>query len=1292
MSKQRVAMCPQPFDLDKEEAAARVCYVQSGEAKGSGLLVEWNGRPCIITNNHVLENEEHAKNATVLFNYRRSKDTASKCRPLDDPDGLFVCSPFSQPMNSALVDAHHLDYTLVEVEAADVAKLSDRLSIKPLVLWPTFEAREDQQNQWYEAQACVIGHPGGDARRSQQGNIKRPRLGNKLIGTHLAVTEGGSSGSPVFHNTHTFPLLGLHYWGDASDGLFVCLDAIVTDLMRLEIINRFGNRFDPSDPDHVCDAAQIAASYVQDSATQAEAFKLLDEQWPSGHREGLIHTRNIISQGIFQICGDAARGGGLIELRSLTILPESDPWTEEDQKAYNGGNSSHGETKIGVIIYRSVDGDRQGEIIISDCSKIENVPTQIGTAHAQAFKHVVGRDPRSGDVGCGFAYNDKRSPGGARNLVFGSLTFNMSGQRGIDDAFHGMTNGNGDDRHKKASNSEQTLVRRIWEMYKKGPPYEAVAATPPHVPAGPPPVSAARPPTPAARPHDPAARPPIPAARPHVPAGPPPVSAVGAGTAPSPADIRTMSIGRLKQLLSSRHVPLLGITEKFELVELALGLSSRHVPLHCSQGLLATYLPADPSDPRYKGYRQPLTAPHHVHYRRGMHPDGAGAPFPLRSEVEGQAAWLDLSRACIALAGNVQDWWFDFGPDTVARVLEFTQDGHDWSALPLAKIIHGEGQWKNSPRPSRAVSGVVLGEGVWEIYTSSGWKPLTKNKEVLKKIEEDYCIGRAHLDYSWSYRQDCGCLARQRVCSVTKEDHGPEGIRSHMYYVDFDQTIQGGHDGQTYFRQVDLWYTLDVRRQPAVRRRSNPDFAVLRQWRNQCPELRSLWDEHAPVTEWRGVALLEASGDAHRRVVQIRLSREGLTGEVPASLGELTALTVLHLDNNHLTGQLPPALGGLTALRTLWIQNNQLSGKVPPQLKTRLVTAGALNLNKNQLSGEGGQTTKADRVVNAPAPSTPNHPRTSAPAPMPVHQSDLGVIRLWRNQSAALRGHWNEQLPVKEWQGIKFGEAGGDAEGRVIEISLVTQGLTDMVPAAVGNLAALINLNLARNRLLGVSAEIGLLRSLKFLDLSKNQLTSLPAALGGLSSLTCLYLGGNMLKSAPEWLGGLSSLIELDFCDNYLTSVPNELGRLAKLTLLHLYGNQLTSIPAALGNLAALKMLSLDGNELTSLPAELKGLSSLKTLDVCRNQLTSVPRELGRLTSLKKLDLRNNPQLRYVPVQLLKRYQEKILKLYLDDGVSTNTTTVSARSNAGARSNVICRNIRSGSCTFGDNCRFSHVV
>jgi hypothetical protein len=399
MSKQRAARCPQPSDLDKEEAAARVCYVQGGEAKGSGLLVEWKGRPCIITNNHVLKNEEQAEKATVLFDYRRTKDTAIRCTTLPGPEGLFFSSPFSQPMNSALVDAHHLDYTLVEVEAADVLKLSEKLSIEPLVLWPTFEARETQRNQWHLAQACVIGHPGGAARRSQQGPIKglATRLGNKLICTHLAVTEAGSSGSPVFHNTQTFPLLGLHYWADASDGLFVCLDAIVTDLIRLEIIHRAGDRFDPSDPDHVCDVAKIAVSFVRNSADQAQAFKLLDELVPSGHREGLVHTRFILSQGTMQIHGDPARGGGFIELRSFTILPESDPWTTEDQQALDGGNSINGETKIGVIIYSSVDRVRQGEVIICDLSKIKNVMSQIGTAHAKVFKRVTGRDPRYGD-------------------------------------------------------------------------------------------------------------------------------------------------------------------------------------------------------------------------------------------------------------------------------------------------------------------------------------------------------------------------------------------------------------------------------------------------------------------------------------------------------------------------------------------------------------------------------------------------------------------------------------------------------------------------------------------------------------------------------------------------------------------------------------------------------------------------------------------------------------------------------------------------------------------------------
>jgi hypothetical protein len=123
---------------------------------------------------------------------------------------------------------------------------------------------------------------------------------------------------------------------------------------------------------------------------------LLNEDVPSGDLEGLVNIHMMLNRGVMRIIGDQARGGGMIEIESFTILPESDPWTVEDQRSFVGENSSHGEPKIGVIIYKLHDGKRTGEIIISDDSKIDNIFSKIGTPHAKTFKRVVGRDPRYG--------------------------------------------------------------------------------------------------------------------------------------------------------------------------------------------------------------------------------------------------------------------------------------------------------------------------------------------------------------------------------------------------------------------------------------------------------------------------------------------------------------------------------------------------------------------------------------------------------------------------------------------------------------------------------------------------------------------------------------------------------------------------------------------------------------------------------------------------------------------------------------------------------------------------------
>ena len=64
----------------------------------------------------------------------------------------------------------------------------------------------------------------------------------------------------------------------------------------------------------------------------------------------------------------------------------------------------------------------------------------------------------------------------------------------------------------------------------------------------------------------------------------------------------------------------------------------------------------------------------------------------------------------------------------------------------------------------------------------------------------------------------------------------------------------------------------------------------------------------------------------------LELALNMLTGPIPAGLGKLGALEVLHLDNNALSGPVPP-LGGLGNITSLLLQRNALSGPIAPQVE-----------------------------------------------------------------------------------------------------------------------------------------------------------------------------------------------------------------------------------------------------------------------------------------------------------------------------------------------------------------------
>ncbi len=106
------------------------------------------------------------------------------------------------------------------------------------------------------------------------------------------------------------------------------------------------------------------------------------------------------------------------------------------------------------------------------------------------------------------------------------------------------------------------------------------------------------------------------------------------------------------------------------------------------------------------------------------------------------------------------------------------------------------------------------------------------------------------------------------------------------------------------------------------------------------------WSVEVPVTQWPGVI---AGGDPVR-VIALDLTASGLSGAIPPSLSDLSALQALHLYGNELTGEIPPELGRLADLTILDLGSNRLTGEIPPEVGD-MANLTWMDLSFNDLSG-----------------------------------------------------------------------------------------------------------------------------------------------------------------------------------------------------------------------------------------------------------------------------------------------------------------------------------------------------
>ena len=375
------------------------------------------------------------------------------------------------------------------------------------------------------------------------------------------------------------------------------------------------------------------------------------------------------------------------------------------------------------------------------------------------------------------------------------------------------------------------------------------------------------------------------------------------------------------------------------------------------------------------------------------------------------------------------------------------------------------------------------------------------------------------------------------------------------------------------------------------------------------------WNTSAPIGEWFGVTT-----DAAGRVTWLELPGNGLTGPIPAALGDLALLRILTLRSrwdstsqqsvkNALTGSIPPALGRLANLWGLYLDENDLTGPIPAELGN-LVNLGYLGLLGNDLTGP--IPAELGNLVNLGVLDLRFNDLTG---PIPAELGslvNLGALSLSKND---LTG----PIPA---------ELGSLVNLETLDLS--SNALTGSIPAELGSLVNLEWLRLSSNALTGsIPAELGSLVNLEWLRLSSNALTgSIPAELGNLVNLETLDLSTNALTgSIPAELGNLVNLDGLYLGENELTGpIPAELGNLENLENLQLWGNALTGpVPAWLGNLTGLRSLDLGGNDLTGpIPSELGNLENLEHLQLYSNALTgSLPQSLTRLSQLRRLDIRN---------------------------------------------------------------------
>ncbi|KAG4195154.1 hypothetical protein ERO13_A06G096000v2 [Gossypium hirsutum] len=281
------------------------------------------------------------------------------------------------------------------------------------------------------------------------------------------------------------------------------------------------------------------------------------------------------------------------------------------------------------------------------------------------------------------------------------------------------------------------------------------------------------------------------------------------------------------------------------------------------------------------------------------------------------------------------------------------------------------------------------------------------------------------------------------------------------------------------------------------------------------------------------------------QLVELNVSQNAFSGELPVEIFNLSKLTTFDISGNNFSGRFPNGITGLKKLVVLDALSNSFSGPLPVEV-TELESLKVLNL--------------AGSYFDAEIPSSYG----SFKSLEYLHLAGNSLTGKIPPELGKLKTVTHMEIGYNFYEGSIPWELSNMTELQYLDIA--GANLSGSIPKQLCNLSKLESLFLFRNQLMGsIPWEFSQMVSLINLDLSDNLISGpIPESFGELKKLKLLSLMFNEMNgTVPDTIAELPSMETLFIWNNFFTgSLPENLGRLSRLRWLDVSNNSFVgSIP-----------------------------------------------------------------------------------------------------------------------------------